>query len=394
MRWSPLVAAKVEAERNGEAVSVIEPKTPRIRTLLVVFSVVVTGITLTAGLWPFSFHKKNQVWWKPGQTGLYFGDTGVAISNGKFPGAADAAGGCSIELWIEPGVTWDSSTILSFYEPGTVPHVQVRQSGDDLAFTSVRGVQENKKTKRNVFLDHAFRKGEKVFITLTSSGDTLSIYINGVLKKSARNMKIQGSDFAGTLLVANAYNGNLSWTGTFRGLALFDRALQPKEISEDYDRWQHQGDLLKTEPYSLYLFNEQGGRRVRNGGKAGPDLVIPENYFIFEPGFLVPFWEEYRPSREYAKDLAINVFGLVPIGCCFATLLAWLNGRKRALLYTAMLGFCVSLTIEVLQAFMPTRFSGTTDLITNTAGAALGGWLYLNAKSQAWLRRMDLMRTR
>jgi Glycopeptide antibiotics resistance protein len=389
------VAAQVAAERDGEAVSVIEPKTARAKTLLVILSVVVIGITLTAGLWPFSFHKKNEVWWKPGQAGLYFGGTGMAISNGKFPGAApEVASGSSIELWIEPGVTWDSSTILSFYERGTVPRIQVRQSGDDLAFTSVRSLDETKKTKRSVFVDHAFRKGEKVFITLTSSGDALSIYINGVLKKSARNMKIQGSDFAGTMLVANAYDGNLSWTGTFRGLALYDRALQPKEINEDYDRWQHEGDLMarKAQAYSLYLFNEQSGRRLRNSGRAGPDLVIPENYFIFEPGFLVPFWKEYRPSWEYAKDLAINVFGLVPIGCCFAALFAWLNGRKRSLLYTTMLGFCVSLTIEILQAFMPTRFSGTTDLITNTAGAALGGWLYLNGKSQAWFKRLGLVR--
>jgi len=387
------VAAQVRAGRDGEAVGVIEPRTTRVKALLVISSVMVIGITLTAGLWPFSFHKKNEVWWKPGQAGLYFGVTGMAISDGKFVGAT-AAGGSSIELWIEPGVTSDSSTILSFYEPGTVSRIQVRQSGDDLAFTTVRPLEETKKTRRSVFVDHAFQKGQKVLITLTSSGDVLTIYMNGVLKKSARNMKIQGSDFAGTLIVANAYDGNLSWTGTFRGLALYDRALQPKEVGEDYERWQRQGDLMAraTEPYSLYLFNEQGGRRLHNLGRTGPDLVIPENYFIFEPGFLVPFWKEYRPSWDYAKDLAINVFGLVPMGSCFGALLAWLRGRKRSLLYTALLGLCVSLTIEILQAFMPTRFSGTTDLITNTAGTALGGWLYLNARSQAWLGRWGLVR--
>ena len=374
---------------------VIEPKNAKLKSLIVSLSVLVMAITLSAGLWPFSFHRKNEVWWKPALGGLYFGETGMVISRGKFAGVP-ANGGLSIELWIEPSLTWGSNTILSFYEPEIAPRIQVRQSADDLVFTSSGEPQADGKKQRNVFVDRVFRKGERILVTLTSSDDVLDIYINGVLKKSVRHLEMRSADFDGILIVATAPNGNLSWRGTYHGLAVYDRALRPAEISEDYDLWQHNKELIArkaAQAYSLYLFNEQSGESLHNVGKAGPDLMIPKNYFIFQPKFFVPFWKEFYANWEYVKDLALNVLGLVPMGLCFAALFAWLAGRESSFLYTTLLGFCVSLTIEVLQAFMPARFSGTTDLITNTSGAALGAWLYLNAYSQVWLKRWGIVQT-
>jgi VanZ like protein len=49
---------------------------------------------------------------------------------------------------------------------------------------------------------------------------------------------------------------------------------------------------------------------------------------------------------------------------------------KHAVLTTVLLGFTVSLTIEILQSYLPTRGSGTTDLITNTFGTFIGVKLY------------------
>lgn len=371
----------------------MEPKTRALKACLILACASVMAITLAAGLWPFSFHPKNRVEWMPAKGGLRFSGSGMAVSDGKFSGMSDDKG-VSIELWIEPSQSWDSSTILSFYEPKTLPLIQIRQSGDDLVFTTSRGPEEHPRKLRNVFVDHAFRKGEAVFVVFTSTGNIFEVYVNGELKKTVKKMQLKGTDFAGTLVVANAPYGNLSWHGIFRELAFYERALRADEVKRDYAAWRNKEGIRprREVAQTLYVFDASDGGVVHNLGKAGPDLLIPRTYAILEPGFLVPFWKEFSATPEYAKDLAINIFGLVPLGSCFAALFAWLYGSRRSFWYTTLLGFCASLTIELLQAFMPTRFSGTTDLLTNTSGTALGAWLILSGRTQDWLKRIGLVR--
>jgi VanZ family protein len=375
--------------RRTDAIS-LEPRNATHKKVLIATCVLVLVTTLAAGLWPFSFRERNNVSWSEAGNGLHFGNPGMAVSEGTFQGLPGDRGR-SIELWIEPDLSWEASTILSFYVPKTRPVLQVRQSGDDLVFTSAPRIGEKLSRPRNVFIDHAFHRNEAVLITLCSSANSLEIYINAVLKKSISGVRILGEDFQGTLIVGNAPYGNLSWKGEYRGLAFYDHTLRADVIKEDYVTWQrNRANIAQRNPSTLYLFAEGKGEHIRNQGGTGPDLIIPTNYKIPEPGFLVPFWKEYTPTGAYAKDLAINVFGFVPLGLCFAALFAWTSGRRRSWRYVVVLGFFVSLAIELIQAFMPTRFSGTTDLITNTAGTALGAWCYLNSRTQKWLGQLGI----
>jgi VanZ family protein len=373
-----------------------EPTNRKLQLLVVILCLLALAATLTAGLWPFSFQMDNEISWEAGQKGLHFGEYAMVISDGIFHGMPASQGdGSTIEIWMQPGATWDSNTILSFFDPRNTAPVSVQQNGDDLTIARL-GAAAGKPTKpKAIYLDHVFRKGGKILITLTSDGEHLDIYVNGIPRITAKNIAIEESDFNGTLVLGTSPFGNSSWMGNFLGLAFYDRTMGAAEVQQDFLAWEEDPRQLAKatrEPYSLYLFDEQRGDIIHNSGKAGPDLMIPEHYFIFQHDFLNPFWKEFRPDLGYVTDIVINVLGLVPLGFCFAALFAWQFDRNGGLLYAAIAGFCVSLTIEILQAFMPTRYSGTTDLITNTLGTALGGWLYLNRYTQGLLQRLGLIK--
>ena len=68
--------------------------------------------------------------------------------------------------------------------------------------------------------------------------------------------------------------------------------------------------------------------------------------------------------------------GFVPFGISFAAYFSVARPVRRAALLTIALGLSVSLTIEILQAFLPNRDSGTSDLITNTLGTWIGAASY------------------
>ena len=138
---------------------------------------------------------------------------------------------------------------------------------------------------------------------------------------------------------------------------------------------------------ALYLFDEHGGAVAHNSLDPATDLIIPTHYFILHPAFMLPPWREYHPTWSYWRDIVVNVAGFVPFGFCAFAYLSLTRVVKHSGATTVIVGLFTSLTIELLQAFLPTRSSGTTDLITNTLGTAIGVMLCRSSIAQTLLTK-------
>lgn len=347
--------------------------------LKVICFLVLMGM-LVVGLWPFHV-PRNDVRWLTPETGLAFGKHGSIVTSDDFAASPEQPDeSCSIEIWLEPARVDASGTILSFYRSAsqTVPFA-LRQSLGDLVFE--HDSQDRSDKRARIYVDDVFARRKPVFVTISSGKTGTTIYVDGALVKKAARFWFSSRDLTGQLVIGNAPDTNNSWSGHLKGLVLYHRAISAAEVSEHFGDWamNHPLHLEKRDGVvASYLFDERQGNIVRNRVDDATDLTIPGRFFIVRPRFLELPWEEYRPDWNYWGNVGVNIGGFIPLGFLFCALLSAMGRDKQAAWLTIALGFAVSLTIEVLQAFLPTRDSGMTDLITNTFGTALGVILNLS----------------
>jgi hypothetical protein len=341
--------------------------------LLGLVCLVVLAVILMLGLWP-CYIPVNDVTWLQGRPGLRFGRNSTVISSrsirmsrpGQEPGA-------SVEICLEPGRIWGDGTFLGFYAPERSFQLLLRQSLTDLEIQT-RQKRPGGLATAKLYAADVFRKARPLFVTVTSGPRGTMVYIDGVLVKAAAEFWLPAEDFAGRLLIGDSPGQTDSWAGYIFGLAVYHRELQQPQVARHYLTWTQKGfpDIARDAGYvALYQIDEHSGRIVHDKSGSGLDLFIPERYLVVDQILLEPFWQEFSMSRSYWSAVLKNVVGFIPVGCCFY---AWFMACrvKRAAFATVILGTAISLTIEILQAYLPTRDSGTTDIFTNTLGTWVG----------------------
>ena len=92
---------------------------------------------------------------------------------------------------------------------------------------------------------------------------------------------------------------------------------------------------------------------------------------------LTPFVHTVKLYYAYTKwfffyNLLGNILWFVPFGALLPVV-----GKRHGFWFTTAMGFCCSVSIEVLQFAFATGISDVDDIIFNTAGTVLGFILYL-----------------
>ena len=333
--------------------------------------IVLSGI-LVAALWPFH-SPQNQVTWAGNENALHFGRYSTALSSGILALTTPDRPSFSVELWIEPDLTWTTGTILSFYRSSNNTLLSVRQNYTDLVLQ-----YSDKSRVAEVSVDDVFRK-PRAFVAITSNAQHTAVYIDGQLAQQATSFWPASGNLSAQLVLGDSPLRSTSWRGQLRGLAIYKCELTSAQVARDYSAWaEGQASLLdeNTNILALYLFDEHTGKIIRDRIKPGIDLYIPRRYRVVDHLLFEPPWSEFRTQSNYLKDGLLNVAGFVPLGYVLSLYFIGVRKAKWSELGIILFGACVSFTIELVQAYLPTRYSGITDIVTNTLGTAVGVALY------------------
>jgi VanZ family protein len=254
----------------------------------------------------------------------------------------------------------------------------MQQDLTDLVLQSDVGDPGHQTGQTQIRVADVFRR-RQAFITVTSDGQNTFVYREGHLVITSAGFGLSISDLSGQLILATSPLRGHRWSGQPRGLAIYGSELSSEQVVRHYEDWTQRREPVLVEherALALYLFNEHGGTIIHNAIASGIDLDIPRRYLVVHQLLLEPTWQEFHTQPNYLKNCIINIAGFVPLGFFFSLCFAVVCKMKRASLAAIVLGGAVSLVIELWQAYLPTRYSGMTDIITNTLGACMGVVLY------------------
>ena len=318
-------------------------------------------------LWPFNFLQTNQVTWEA-DGGLKFTPPATAYTTTppvKLAGLPE----WTILMDAKAFPVWAQSRILGYSLDEHQYNLTLDQIVDDLVVRIRTGPNQRSRDLRvEGFLKP--NTPRRFHLAVVYDGTNLSIYLDGERKAHERMGRIDysawGREFP--LVFGSRTDGTFGWKGLFYRFAIIPQVLNPSAAGRTDD------PSVQAQAVLSYEFNEQRDRTVIDHAAQNPvPLAWPERFIPYQRTILQSlrdYWPQFR--HPYWGDIVANIIAYLPLGYLVSLLL---RNRTHAVLAAALPVLCavmLSLTVEVLQAYLPTRNSSLMDVITNGIGGCLG----------------------
>jgi hypothetical protein len=338
-----------------------------IRQRRIAFALVLV-VTLVAGLRTRDYHFENGV--KPAASGLglQFERYGVAYTDEVL--GADVvrslnSDGFEIHLSLGPvNLDQDGFAFMAqIYSGDDTRQLVIGRWSDHLIVMNGDDYRNRLKQPRITakLTGRQQRNGVDLSIRSTRSGSEIRFDGERVAQRDGMRLTIPCSPRRSRIVLGNSVTGRRPWSGEMRSFEL--RPAGPS-------------DAVPLLRYRLDGYDAGGGA---GEGELASILTIPRRDIVVDKRFLErPFDHQFKLTRSFVLDFVLNLVGFMPLGlmCVFARIrIPRMNPLASAIVIAALL----SLLIEVLQAWVPSRSSSALDLALNTIGGALGAYVAVRA---------------
>lgn len=339
---------------------------------------------LFAGLWPFNFFQKNKVSTTPEHNGgISFDRYGIVYSGQTIGKNIYTDKEITLEFAIQPKEAFSRSVkeIISFYSPDNhSKKISVSQWLNYLIIRREFVIQKGKKLHyREIGVEYSPPKNSTLFVTITSNDTQTVIYINGKEVKRNRTFTLFTDSItpSGTLILGNSIEGTRGWVGNMYYLSVYNKVLTAPEILKQYTLFRTSGTtsaIPHNSQFILYEFDSIENKNIRNKAGSSLVLIVPERLKMIHKKFLTLSSNALKFNRGNILDTFLNLLGFIPLGFILGIGISETNVKSSQGIYVLTLLLCiiVSLAIELLQVFLPSRDSSLLDLFLNTAGGGIG----------------------
>jgi VanZ family protein len=356
------------------------------RVLICLLAMIIAGM-LFFGLRPKGYQPANQVQWIEDGPGISFDRFAVAFTRSE-DFSTLRENGFSLLFAVRPEISSrpDFRILIAVHDGDDARQLVIGQWRNWIVAMNGDDYDARRKVRR-INVDFSGEEGA-VLVAFTSGERGTHAYLNGKLFKTYSALQLNWPNDGGKarMVVGNSIYGRHPWRGQLAGLAVFDTALGEQSIDVLYSEWQQNGKFTFSEQDSLTMLfplMEGEGEIAHDLSGNRIHLQLPSRMQILKKEVLARVWHLAENTGDLVLDVTLNFFGFLPLGFVLAAVLE--RGRRfRRYYWQAAILFCFafSMSIEVAQVWLPSRYSHLMDLVLNTAGGATGVAGYVGVRGR------------